>query len=93
MILVLIAAAVVSGVLGELIDTLAIVVIVVLNAVIGFVQAWRADKAMAALQQLAAAHAMVLRAGQVQADPRQRVWCPATSCCWKLATRCPPICA
>jgi Ca2+-transporting ATPase len=69
MILVLIAAAVVSGVLGELIDTLAIVVIVVLNAVIGFVQAWRADKAMAALQQLAAAHATVLRAGQVQKIP------------------------
>jgi Ca2+-transporting ATPase len=69
MVLVLIAAAVVSGVIGELVDTLAIVVIVVLNAVIGFVQAWRADKAMAALQQLAAAHANVLRDGQVRQIP------------------------
>jgi Ca2+-transporting ATPase len=66
MILVLIAAAVVSGVIGELVDTLAIVVIVLLNAVIGFVQAWRADRAMAALKQLAAAHATVLRGGQAQ---------------------------
>jgi hypothetical protein len=55
MILVLLGAAVVSGVIGELVDTLAILVIVLLNAVIGFVQAWRADRALAALQQLAAA--------------------------------------
>jgi len=41
MILVLIAAAVISGVIGELSDTIAIIVIVVLNAVIGFVQEYR----------------------------------------------------
>lgn len=66
MVLVLIAAAVVSGVIGDLVDTLAIVVIVLLNAVIGFVQAWRADRAMAALQQLAATRATVLRGGHAQ---------------------------
>ncbi|NMM13516.1 MAG: cation-translocating P-type ATPase [Rhodoferax sp.] len=64
MVLVLMGAAVISGVIGDLIDTLAILVIVLLNAAIGFVQAWRADKAMAALQQLAATHATVLRGGQ-----------------------------
>ena len=69
MVLVLIAAAVVSGLLGELVDTLAIVVIVVLNALIGFVQAWQADKAMAALQKLAAAHATVLRDGETRTLP------------------------
>jgi hypothetical protein len=42
------AAAVISGVIGHLVDTLAILVIVVLNAAIGFVQTWRADRAMAA---------------------------------------------
>ena len=73
MVLVLLAAAVVSGVIGELIDTLAIVVIVVLNAVIGFVQAWRADKAMAALQQLAAAHANVLRGGEARVVPAREL--------------------
>lgn len=66
MILVLVAAALVSGFLGDWIDTLAIMVIVVLNAVIGFVQAWRADRAMAALRQLAAMQATVLRSGEVQ---------------------------
>src|SRR3990167_9020842 len=69
MVLVLLGAAVVSGLVGELTDTLVILIIVVLNAIIGFVQAWRADQAMAALRQLAAAHATVLRNGQVQVVP------------------------
>ena len=69
MILVLLAAAVVSGLLGEWVDTLVIVVIVVLNAVIGFTQARRADQAIAALRQLAAAQAQVLRGGQPQPVP------------------------
>lgn len=64
MVLVLLGAAVVSGLVGDLVDTLAIVLIVLLNALIGFVQAWRADRALAALQQLAAARATVLRGGQ-----------------------------
>ncbi|MBT9501505.1 MAG: cation-translocating P-type ATPase [Burkholderiaceae bacterium] len=63
MVLVLLAAAVISGLIGDLTDTLVILVIVLLNAGIGFVQSWRADQAMAALQQLAAAQATVLRDG------------------------------
>ncbi len=69
MIVVLLAAAVVSGVLGEWIDTLVIMVIVLLNAAIGFTQARRADQAIAALRQLAAAQAQVLRDGQPQPVP------------------------
>ena len=63
---VLLAAAVISGVIGDLVDTAAIVVIVLLNALIGFVQSWRTDRAMAALKQLAAAQATVLREGKMQ---------------------------
>jgi len=66
MVLVLLAAAVISGFIGDLIDAGAILMIVLLNAIIGFVQSWRADRAMAALQQLAAAQATVLRDGQLQ---------------------------
>lgn len=63
MILVLIAAAIVSGVVGDPVDTIAIAVIVLLNAVIGIIQEWRAEQAMAALRKMAAPSARVRREG------------------------------
>jgi Ca2+-transporting ATPase len=66
MILVLMAAAIISGVVGDLEDTVAIVVIVILNAVIGFVQEYRAERAMAALKRMTEASASVLRGGRVE---------------------------
>lgn len=65
MIVVLLAAALISGILGDVADTIAIVFIVLLNAVLGFVQEYRAEKAMQALKQLAVAHCRVVRSGRV----------------------------
>ncbi|GAA4420768.1 cation-translocating P-type ATPase [Acidovorax lacteus] len=69
MVLVLLGAAAVAGLVGEWTDAAVILVIVLLNAVIGCVQAWRADQALAALRRLAAAQATALRNGMPQTVP------------------------
>ncbi|MCC6763463.1 MAG: cation-translocating P-type ATPase [Deltaproteobacteria bacterium] len=67
MVLVLLAAAVVAGFVGEPQDTVAIAVIIAANAVLGFVQEYRAERAVAALKALAAPRARVRRGGEVVA--------------------------
>ncbi|HMQ86761.1 MAG TPA: cation-translocating P-type ATPase [Flavilitoribacter sp.] len=65
MILILLAAALISGLIGEIKDTLVILVIFGLNAVVGFVQEYRAEKAMELLKKLAPAVARIRRNGAV----------------------------
>ncbi|MGY8818180.1 MAG: cation-transporting P-type ATPase [Pseudomonadales bacterium] len=63
---VLIAAAVVTGLMGHWVDTFVILVVVVLNVAIGFVQEGKAEKALQAIRHLLAPHAVVLRDGHQQ---------------------------
>ncbi|NDY93159.1 cation-translocating P-type ATPase [Ideonella livida] len=71
MIGVLMAAAVISGLIGDLTDTLVILTIVLLNAAISVVQEWQAEQALSALQRLATAQAMVRRDGRAQPVPAE----------------------
>ena len=66
---ILIGAAVLSGLLGEWIDTAAILAIVLLNALLGVLQEYKAERSLAALKQLSVAGARVVREGVSQSIP------------------------
>ncbi len=65
MILVLIGAAIISGVIGDPEDTIVIVIIVFLNALIGFTQEYRAERALEALKAMATPVVTVRRDGKL----------------------------
>jgi Ca2+-transporting ATPase len=66
---ILVAAAIVSGTLGQWIDATVILAIILLNGFIGFFQEEKAERALSALQKLSAPHAKALRGGQAVSLP------------------------
>jgi P-type Ca2+ transporter type 2C len=63
MVLVLLAATLISGFLGEYIDAIAIIAIVIINGILGFFQERKAEKSLQALKELSAPQVQVLRDG------------------------------
>ena len=73
MIIVLLAAALVSGLIGEFKDSLFILIIVFLNAALSASQQIRAEKAVLALKKLAAPLSPVVREGKINRIPSQEI--------------------
>lgn len=69
MVLVLMGATLVSGLLGEYLDAITIIAIILLNGALGFVQEFRAERSLRALKQLSAPSAKVLRGGNSEVIP------------------------
>lgn len=69
LVIVLVVAAVVTVLLGEYIDAIAITVIIALNAVLGVIQESKAEQAIAGLKKMTAPHAQVIRSGRQTSIP------------------------
>ncbi|WP_425061052.1 Calcium-transporting ATPase [Sporomusa carbonis] len=73
MVLVLLGATLISAFLGEYADAITILIIVLMNAVLGFIQEYRAEQSLAALKKLASPTARVIRNSIVQQIPAREL--------------------
>lgn len=69
MVMVLIAAALISAFVGEMADAITIMAIIILNALLGFIQEYRAEKSLEKLKKLTAQETTVLRNGMLSVIP------------------------
>lgn len=63
---VLMGATIISGLMGERADAITILIIVIMNGILGFIQEFKTEKSLEALKELAAPTAKVLRDGKLQ---------------------------
>ncbi|MFT9847931.1 cation-translocating P-type ATPase [Aneurinibacillus sp. REN35] len=73
MVLVLLAATLISGFLGEYVDAIAIITIVIINGILGFLQEFRAERSLTALKELTAPMAYCIRGGQLMHIPAKEL--------------------
>ncbi|MFC0188955.1 calcium-translocating P-type ATPase, SERCA-type [Fictibacillus aquaticus] len=73
MVLVLLAATLLSGLLGEYLDAVAIILIVIMNGILGFVQERKAERSLSSLKELSAPSSMVMRDGEWSVIPSKEL--------------------
>ncbi|MGN0623018.1 MAG: cation-translocating P-type ATPase [Oscillospiraceae bacterium] len=73
MVMILLAATVISVILGEYDDAVPIMIIVVLNAVLGFIQEYRCEKTLEKLEEMTAPTAKVYRDGKLATVPAKQI--------------------
>lgn len=73
MIYILLAAALISGLLGEISDAVIIALVILINAIVGVIQESKAEKALEALKELSTPKAVVKRDGELVEIPSEEV--------------------
>ncbi|MEX0369964.1 MAG: cation-transporting P-type ATPase, partial [Tateyamaria sp.] len=73
LVLILVLAAIIAFALGERVDALAIALVLLLNAALGFVQEWRAETALEALRSMLTPHAIAVRDGREVDNPAREL--------------------